>query len=62
MCWKKLLTCEGLFWDPMVRRIALNNLMTLASSIDFISKKLMAKHLYGARSILLLQNRGRPQV
>jgi hypothetical protein len=59
---KKLLTCEGLFWDHMVRRNALNNLMTLASSINFISKKLMGKHLYGARSIQLLQNGGRHQV
>jgi hypothetical protein len=32
----------------MVKKSALNNLMTLASNINYVSKILMGKHLYGA--------------
>jgi hypothetical protein len=41
-----------------MKKIILSNLMALASNINFVSKKLIGKHLYGESGIQLLHNGG----
>jgi hypothetical protein len=49
-----MLACEDLFRDLIMKKNVLRNLMTLASNINFVSKKLMGKYLYGENNIQLI--------
>ena len=48
--WRRSLTWRDLLWDHMVKKDALKNLITLSSNINFVSKRLIGKHLHGVRS------------